>query len=91
MILFYFFIVTSGHLQPGEDAIEPMALFVVPVVINLAYTGGWIVELVMRYIFRITSMKIGPVLLRLGIIFSLFVVSIPPVVWCGVCLYDKLK
>jgi hypothetical protein len=32
--IFFWAIVTSGHLQPGEDAVEPIAIMAAPVVIT---------------------------------------------------------
>jgi len=41
----------SGKLDPGEDAVEPLlVIFVVPILINLFYTAGWVVELSVRFL-----------------------------------------
>ena len=85
LLLFYFFIQSSGKLEPGEDAVEPMAIFVAPIVINLAYTAGWAVELILRHVFSVKSRIIGPRLLKIGVVFSLVVVSLPSIVWG--CIY----
>lgn len=37
-----------GELQPGEDAIEPLALIAAPIAINIAYSKGFFAELVLR-------------------------------------------
>ena len=91
LLIFYFFIQSSGHLQPGEDAVEPMALFIAPILINFAYTAGWVTELISRGLFREQSRLIGPKLLKAGILFSVFVVSLPSVIWGGIYLWDKIK
>ena len=39
---------SSGQLQPGEDAVEPIALLFAPIAVNVLYTLGWTVELVVR-------------------------------------------
>jgi hypothetical protein len=85
LLLFYFFIQSSGKLEPGEDAVEPMAIFVAPIVINLAYTAGWVVELILRLVFSVKSRIVGPILLKIGVVFSLVVVSLPSIVWG--CIY----
>jgi hypothetical protein len=72
----------SGHLEAGEDAIEPMALFVAPVLVNICYTIGWPVELLLRRIRPDLPAKAGERLYRAGICFSLFVISLPAVIWC---------
>ena len=49
LLIFFAAIVTSGHLQPGEDAVEPLALLAAPFVINVLYSLGWIAELTARH------------------------------------------
>jgi len=71
----------ANELKPGEDAIEPMALFVAPVAVNICYTGGWIVELLLSAVRRKESSPAGPVLLKLGVAFSIVIVFLPSVVW----------
>src|SRR6185503_20909678 len=44
LLLFYFFISRTNALKPGEDAVEPIALLAAPVVMNICYTAGWVVE-----------------------------------------------
>ncbi len=44
LLLFLLFITKSRELQPGEDAVEPMALFMAPILMNIGYTLGWFVE-----------------------------------------------
>ncbi|MBI3028029.1 MAG: hypothetical protein HYY64_00745 [Candidatus Rokubacteria bacterium] len=38
LVAFFWAITTSGHLQPGEDAVEPLALLAAPFGINVLYT-----------------------------------------------------
>ncbi len=80
--IFYWGILTSGHLQPGEDAVEPLALLIAPFIVNICYTLGWLTEISARAIFSV-SPQFGPLLLKLGIILSLFLVSIPALLWGG--------
>ncbi len=81
LALFFFFITHSGVLKDGDDAVEPMALFAAPILINIAYTGGWIVELILRVVAPHTARRAGPQLLKAGFIFSAFVIALPTVVW----------
>src|SRR5262245_1914046 len=49
--VFLICIATSGVLQPGEDAIEPIALMAAPLAIipiNICYTLGWLVDAPLR-------------------------------------------
>ena len=52
LLAFYWAIGASGRLRPGEDAIEPLALLLAPVAVNLAYTLGWLVEVPGAWHFR---------------------------------------
>jgi hypothetical protein len=81
LLLFSLFIGLTHELKPGEDAIEPMALFVAPIAVNICYTAGWIVELISDAIRRKGSSPIGPLLLKLGVGLSVFIVSAPSITW----------
>jgi hypothetical protein len=81
LILFYLAISSSGHLEPGEDAVEPIALFAAPILFNIAYTGGWLAEIALRILWRDSQPSTGPILLKVGIAFSIFVVLLPSVFW----------
>jgi hypothetical protein len=48
LLIFFFVITKSGELKPGEDAIEPLELLMAPIFINIAYTLGWVVEVILR-------------------------------------------
>lgn len=75
------FINLAHELKPGEDAIEPMALFIAPFAINICYTAGWLVESLLNVIRGNKSNLTGPMLLKLGLGFSVFIVLIPSTVW----------
>jgi hypothetical protein len=74
-----FVFISAYWLEPGEDAVEPLALPVAVVLANVAYTGGWVVELLVRLIWRDRYPCLGPKLLKLGLAFTLAVVLLPPV------------
>ena len=86
LVLFFLFITQSGVLQPGEDAEEPMAIILAPFLINICYTGGWIVEIVSRFVLRERVERLGPLLLKLGLCLSLVVALLPSVYWGLYCL-----
>jgi hypothetical protein len=69
----------SLMLEPGEDAVEPVALFAGVVLANVAFTGGWVVELLVRLICRDRYPYLGPTLLKLGLVFTLAVLLLPSV------------
>jgi hypothetical protein len=77
---------SSGHLRPGEDAVEPLSLLAAPVLANMGYTLGWIAEILCRHAGITTRHSLGPRLLRLGLAFSLFIVALPALIWVSVRL-----
>lgn len=83
--LYLFFLNTSGLLPPGEDAVEPFALILapvmVPIAVNICYTLGALAELGWRGLTGDFSRKSGRVLMRLGVGLSMFIVWFPSVVW----------
>lgn len=86
LLLFYLFVELSGAVPAGEDAVEPLVLFVAPLLANVLYTAGWLVEVPVRVLLPGESRRLGPRLLKLGIGFSLVVIALPPVLWAVVCL-----
>ena len=82
-VIFLWAITTSGHLQPGEDAVEPIALLAAPVVVNLLYTIGWLVEIPARYLIPNLSSGFGPRLLKMGFGLGLFLITMPAMGWSG--------
>ena len=64
----------SFTVDPGEDYVEPMLIFILPIPINIGYTLGWLVECMS---LPLKSRGLGPHLMKLGVAFSLFVVLFP--------------
>ena len=83
LLLFFWAITTSGHLQEGEDAVEPLALLAASFAANACYTLGWLVELPMRSVIPRLSPQFGPLFLKLGLGFSFLMISISAVLWLG--------
>ncbi len=81
--VFFVSISTSGRLQPGEDAIEPLALIAAPFIINVLYTTGWLLEVVVNLLSPRGSGASGLRLFKVGLGFSIAVVSIPGLFWGG--------
>jgi hypothetical protein len=82
LVVFYWGIVTSGALRPGEDAVEPMALMAAPCLANACYTLGWMVEVLIDLAVG-PSPQVGLFLFKLGLGFWFFVISAPAVYWGG--------
>ena len=83
LVIFFWSVTTSGHLKAGEDAVEPMALFAAPFGVNACYTLGWLVDVPARTLWPSLSPRFSPVLLKLGIVLSAFLISIPAAFWGG--------
>lgn len=81
LVIFFVCIVSSGELGPGEDAVEPLALIFAPIAVNICYCAGWIVENILRVLWPSKQQLFGPMLLKLGLGFSLFVATFPAVFW----------
>ena len=82
-VIFLWAITTSGHLKPGEDAVEPLALLAAPLGINVLYTLGWLVEIPARLLVPGLSSRFGPILLKLGLGLGLFLITLPAAFWAG--------
>jgi len=74
-----------GHLEPGEDAFEPILLFLGLIVANVCYTAGWVTEIALRR-GQASGPSIAPQLLRWGLGFSLIVVMLPTILWAIICV-----
>src|SRR4051812_8706087 len=84
LIVFFLAISAAHELQPGDDAVEPMALLAAPILANIAYTAGWVVECAL--LWRRSAQPRGPRLMRFGLLFSLLVMLLPAVGWTIVAL-----
>jgi hypothetical protein len=83
LAVFFWAVVSSDVLQPGEDAVEPIAIMFAPFFFNICYTLGWLVEVPARLANPELSPNFGPLLMKLGLGFSFCVISIPAVFWVG--------
>lgn len=90
LVIFFWAIVTSGHLQVGEDAVEPLALLAAPFVINVLYTLGWLVEVPARIAMPDLSPRFGPILLMIGLGLGLCLITLPAAVWLGIRVLQLL-
>lgn len=80
-ISFLLFMVIAGQpgmVPPGEDAVEPLALLFAPVAVNICYSFGGLTELILRGVFG-SRPRIGPAILKGGLILSVVVVLVPTV------------
>ncbi len=89
-LIFFAAINGSKVLQPGEDAVEPIAIILVPIAFNICYTFGWLVEAPARALAPGLTPKLGPRLLLVGLLFSFCIISLPAVFWVGYLLLHVL-
>jgi hypothetical protein len=89
-LLFLWAITTGGALEPGEDAVEPLALLAAPFGINFLYTLGWLVEIPGRRLVPNLTPQFSPILLAIGLGLGLFLITIPTVLWVGWRLLEAL-
>jgi hypothetical protein len=83
LFAFFWAITTSGRLQAGEDAVEPLALLGIPIGINILYTLGWLVEVPSRLVVSNLTPQFGPSLLKMGLGLGLFLITLPAAFWIG--------
>ena len=69
-----------GKIRPGQDLVEPLALFLAPIAANAAYTGGWLFEVAWAQFFG-ERRALGPALFVAGTLFSICIVLFPSVFW----------
>lgn len=81
LAVFFLAIGSSGVLEPGDDAVEPIALMAAPFGVNCLYTLGWLVEATGRLLHPKLPASTGPLLLKLGIGLGLALISVPPAFW----------
>ncbi len=89
-LAFLYCIVRSGTLKPGEDAVEPMALVLVWIPVNVCYTLGWFIEVVALSLNVRSRYLQGPVLLRVGLVITLLMLLAPSVAW-AIVLFFRLR
>jgi hypothetical protein len=81
LLLFFSFIGASGDLGPGEDAVEPLSLLAAPILLNICYTAGWVVEALLGRVWSAGGEVIAPRMLKFGLGLSLAFVLLPSVMW----------
>jgi len=90
LVIFFISIVSANVLEPGEDAVEPLAIMFAPIAVNICYTAGWVVENVLWLVWPSKRHIWGPLLFKIGLGFSLFMVTLPALFWGGFRLLQVL-
>lgn len=90
LILLNIFVNASVKKSGGEDVVEPALIFTFPVLLNIAYSLGWIVEIANYVNNKIDDPTLGQWLLRTGTFLTLVVVTLPTIVWGVIFVFNKL-
>ena len=85
LVVFLALIGHCGDVKPGEDAFEPIGLFLGLIAANVCYTAGWVTEISLSR-GQPSGPSMGPQLLRWGLGFSLIVVMLPAILWTITCV-----
>jgi len=85
-----FYVTWDWHVKSSSasDAIEPLMLLFMPIAVNVCYTVGWPVEIVLRKLRSDLNPKLGEFFFRVGLIFSFALISLPAVVWSVIWLFS---
>jgi len=83
LVAFFAALCASGALHRGEDAVEPVALIFFFILIKVAHTPGWIVEVPLRWLAPGALPCLGPWPFLAGTALTMWVVSLPVVYWWG--------
>jgi len=74
----------SGMMEPDDEYIEPMLLgaivFLGPIIWNIAFSLGPLVDVIG---FATKRKFLGPTLMKLGLLFSFVLISMPAIYWAA--------
>ena len=59
-----------GDVEAGSPILAVFGIFAYGIMANICYTGGWISELVAKYVWKEQAENLGKITFALGIIFS---------------------
>ena len=76
------------NLKTEQESFEPFALILAILLANFFYTGGWVVELILRFIGTSNSERFGVNAFGVGLLFSILCTMLPTIIllfkWFGV-------
>ena len=64
-------------IAPNMELLTLRAVVIAILLVNVLYTGGWILEILFRVIFRYRSTDLGPVFLGVGLVVTAFLACFP--------------
>lgn len=73
-------------LEPGEDFYEPIMIPIFGILCNIAYTLGWLTEVIFR-----PSINYAPKMFKRGLYFTLFWVFLPSTIWLILGIINQIK
>jgi hypothetical protein len=72
-------VLLEPYLPFAERDWEPIEVLLAPVAANIAYTGGWITELLLRAMLGRDLRRLGPTMFCVGLGLSLLMTFSPPI------------
>ena len=70
-----------GDVEAGSPILAVFGVFAYGIMANICYTGGWISELVAKYVWKKQAENLGKITFALGIVFSVLLTLLPVVVF----------
>jgi hypothetical protein len=79
-----------GDVEAGSPILAVFGVFAYGIMANICYTGGWISELVAKYVWKEQAENLGKITFALGIVFSVLLTLLPVVVFLLLVLLKTL-
>jgi hypothetical protein len=94
LVVYFTLVSATTPFAPGQGNVSTKGLMgdaiVFPIAVNLLYTLGWIIEAPLRLGAKKNLLRLGPVLLGIGVAASLFIALTPTLVWVAVLIKGPL-
>jgi hypothetical protein len=72
-------VLLQPYLPFEERDWEPLSVLIFILLANVCYTGGWVVELLIRKVFKRNATRFGPIAFGVGLGVSVLTTFLPPV------------
>ena len=67
----------GDEVDGGSPILAVFGVFAYGIMANICYTGGWITELVAKYVWKDQAENLGKITFTLGIVFSVIITLLP--------------
>jgi hypothetical protein len=72
----------GDEVGAGSPILAVFGVFAYGIMANICYTGGWISELIAKYVWKEQAENLGKIAFALGIIFSVLLTLLPVAFFC---------